>query len=276
MESDVGQQQDTEVDLENVFAQHKLDMAPPTLGQEAGFLIPHLRPGMDLLDCGCGAGSITIGLAEVLSSGSVTGVDVSELQIEKARTLALEKNVDNVHFYIANAYSLPFRDNTFDAAFVHTVLQHLTDPQMAVREIHRVLKPGGVIGVRDSDWAGHIRGPSNHVLDASWELYTRFHAQKGRHPFAGRNLRAFLRVVGFLNVKGTASSEYSGDSESVLPTAQVMSALFTSPDFVVPVLQMGWIDKSGIDEIVAAWKEWGEHPDAYYAFTNCEAVGWKP
>ena len=276
MEPDVSQQQEAKVDLENVFAHHQLELALRTVGKEAGFFIRHLRPGMDLLDCGCGPGSITIGLAELLFPGSVIGVDISELQIERARTLALEKDADNIDFYTASVYSLPFEDNTFDAAFVHTVLQHLTDPQSAVKEIHRVLKPGGVIGVRDSDWAGHIRGPSDQVLDASWELYTRFHAQRGRHPFAGRNLRAFLREGGFLNVKGTASSEYSGDSESVQSTAQVMSALFNSPDFVEPALEMGWIDRAGIDEIVAAWKEWGEHPDAYYAFTNCEVVGWKP
>ncbi|MDP6713415.1 MAG: methyltransferase domain-containing protein, partial [SAR202 cluster bacterium] len=211
----------------------------------------------------------------LLSPGSVVGIDVSELQIERARTLALEKSVENVDFYDATAYSLPFEDDTFDAAFVHTVLQHLREPQLAIREIHRVLKPGGVIGVRDSDWSGHIRGPSNQVLDAAWELYTRFHAQRGRHPYAGRNLRAFLREGGFVNVHGTASSEYSGDTDSVQATAQVMALLFRSSDFVKPVLEMEWIDLAGINEIVQAWKEWGENPDAFYAFTNCEAVGWK-
>jgi SAM-dependent methyltransferase len=283
MNTDVSQQHEpqepeveVQVGLDDVFTHEQLNSALRAIGKETSFLIPHLRPGMDLLDCGCGTGAITVGLAELLNPGSVIGVDVSELQIERARTKALESTADNVEFYTANVYSLPFDDNTSDAAFIHTVLQHLIEPSVAISEIIRVLKPGGVIGVRDSDWAGHIRGPSNQLLDAAWELYTRFHAHKGRHPYAGRNLRAFLREGGFLNVKGSASSEHSGDTESVQATAQVMSMLFNSPDFVEPALDLGWIDRPGIDEIVAAWKEWGEHPDAYYAFTNCEAVGWKP
>ncbi len=55
---------------------------------EAGFFVPHIRSGMKLLDCGCGPGSITLGLAELVSPGEVTGIDMAAGQIERANRLA--------------------------------------------------------------------------------------------------------------------------------------------------------------------------------------------
>jgi 2-polyprenyl-3-methyl-5-hydroxy-6-metoxy-1,4-benzoquinol methylase len=64
----------------------------------AAFFLPHLRPGLRLLDCGCGPGSITFGLAEAVAPGEVVGFDVQPAQVERARALAAERGVPNVRF----------------------------------------------------------------------------------------------------------------------------------------------------------------------------------
>ena len=115
--------------------------------------MPYLKPGMSLLDCGCGPGTITLGFAEVVSPGRVIGMDVEESQVEIARSNAETVGLSNATFETANIYELPFDDNSFDAAFCHGVLDHLTDPLKALLEMRRVLKPGGVIGVRSGNWA---------------------------------------------------------------------------------------------------------------------------
>ena len=85
-----------------------------TVSKEAAFLLPHLRPGMTLLDCGCGHGTITTGLAEVVAPGRVVGIDLDEERIVAARKHAAERGVNNVDFQTANASQLPFPDEFFD------------------------------------------------------------------------------------------------------------------------------------------------------------------
>jgi ubiquinone/menaquinone biosynthesis C-methylase UbiE len=64
----------------------------------AGFLLPHLRAGMHVLDCGCGPGSITLGLAVAVAPGEVVGIDIEPSQIDLARTRAEQQGCSNVRF----------------------------------------------------------------------------------------------------------------------------------------------------------------------------------
>ncbi|GAC1314393.1 MAG: hypothetical protein NVSMB2_03760 [Chloroflexota bacterium] len=109
--------------------------------QDAAFLISSLVPGMRLLDCGCGPGSITVGLAKAVHPGDVVAIDIAPVQLDRARQLADEHGASNITFQLADIYKLPFPDNSFDAGFAHNVLEHLRDPLAALREMRRVLRP---------------------------------------------------------------------------------------------------------------------------------------
>ena len=74
--------------------------------------------------------------------------------ISQAAALAAERGVQNVEFVAGNIYDLDFEDETFDVVHAHQVLQHLTDPVAALREMRRVAKPGGIVAVRDADFHG--------------------------------------------------------------------------------------------------------------------------
>src|SRR5215475_11250525 len=79
--------------------------AQRTAPAQAAFFLPHLRPGMDLLDLGCGPGSITIGLAAAVAPGRTTGVD------------RIPQSIDGVEVTSADVMDLPFPDASFDAIF---------------------------------------------------------------------------------------------------------------------------------------------------------------
>jgi SAM-dependent methyltransferase len=84
--------------------------------------------------------------------------------------LAREREIANVAFQAATVYQLPYADGSFEAAFACAVLQHLAAPLAALRELRRVLKPGGVIGVADGSSTITFPYPTNALLQA-WDKF---------------------------------------------------------------------------------------------------------
>jgi ubiquinone/menaquinone biosynthesis C-methylase UbiE len=99
-----------------------------TLTNCAPFLLRHLRSGMTVLDCGCGAGSMTLELAERVAPGEVVGLDMEPSVLDQARALASERGTDNVRFEQGNVYALPYADDTFDVLYSHALMSHLHEP----------------------------------------------------------------------------------------------------------------------------------------------------
>ena len=123
-----------------------------TAQNSAGFLLPHLKSGDSLLDVGCGPGTITMDLAELVAPGHVVGIDRSNEVIERAREAAEARALSNLSFEVGDVYHLEFEDDSFDVVYAHQVLQHLSDPTRALREMRRVLRDGGWLAVRDGDY----------------------------------------------------------------------------------------------------------------------------
>ena len=103
-----------------------------------------LVPGETVLDVACGTGLITFEAAAAVSPrGEALGVDLSGQMIEVARQQALRRQVDNVHFARMDAEQLDLPDARFDVALCALGLMYVPDPAQAVREMRRVLRPGG-------------------------------------------------------------------------------------------------------------------------------------
>ena len=131
----------------------------------AAFLFPFITGKERLLDCGCGPGSISCDLAERVDH--VTALDREAKIVESAKALAVERGVSNVEIVVGDVYDLDFPDDFFDVAFANQVLQHLSDPVAALREMGRVVKPGGVVAVRDADYASMLGHPGSALAKAS-------------------------------------------------------------------------------------------------------------
>lgn len=240
----------------------------------AAHLLPHLRPGMRVLDCGCGPGSITLGLAQAVAPGEVVGLDVEPQQIERARALAVAARVENVRFQTGDVYALPFPDASFDIANANSLLQHLSDPLWALRECRRVLRHGGIMAVRDPDWSTMRLEPATSLLDLVRDLRIRVYAHHGSDAMYARQQLRLLREAGFAYARcyPTADPVSGSTAEQVRWHAQAMrDHLLVSSE---TILAEKMTDAATIEAMANELAEWSERPDATVALLFFCSIGW--
>lgn len=240
-----------------------------------GFFLPHLKKGYNLLDCGCGVGSITLDLAELVAPGQVVGVDMDEGQLEIGRTNAKERGLTNVTFEQGNVYELRFESGTFDAVLAHTLLYHLSDPIRALRELRRVLKPGGIAAISDDDFDTLTVSPHHPFVERLAEIIKKVVLFNGGSPFYSRNLRGLMLEAGFVRTEGFAvAAEHYGRLDETRRMANVMSRQMSDSALKNLVISQGWTTKVEIDEIINWMCDWGKRPDAFMSIMYCAALGW--
>lgn len=247
-----------------------------TADEAAAFLLPELRPGMRLLDVGCGPGSITRGLAERLAPGEVVGLDLSRAALETARADAAARGLANLRYEEGSVYALPFAAGSFDAVYAHQTLQHLKQREAALGEMLRVLRPGGLLAIRDVDWETMAYWPREPWLDRFVEVHLRTWRRNGGEPAIGRQLPALFRAAGVVERRITAAVWcYATPEETIAWGDSYAERLLTSPMGALPV-EAGFATRADIEAMAAAFREWARHPDAFWSFTHVEALGRKP
>lgn len=110
-----------------------------------------LPTGAEVLDAGCGTGVLTRRLAGLPGIGRVVGVDPASSLLRRARELAA--GLGNVEYLEADSRALPFADACFDAVVFDSTLSHVEQPERALAEAFRVLRPSGLLAVLDGDYA---------------------------------------------------------------------------------------------------------------------------
>ena len=157
-----------------------------TAEDSAAYLLPHLKPGLSVLDIGCGPGTITADLAARVAPGPVLALDLFADVLNVARAEAQRRSLSNVSFATADVHKLDFPDDSFDVVHAHQVLQHVADPAEALREMRRVCRAGGVVAARDADYAGFIWFPRLPALDLWLDLYEQAARANRGEPVIGR------------------------------------------------------------------------------------------
>ena len=126
-----------------------------------------IQRGMSVVDLGCGVGMTTQLLAELVGpTGEVVGVDYSAAQVEQARTL-LPPGVSNVRFVEASATDTGLHREAFDVVYCRFLLIHLQDPESALREMHGLLKPEGIMAIEDGDLTSASSEPRSKLEEFS-------------------------------------------------------------------------------------------------------------
>lgn len=243
-----------------------------TAENSAGYLLPHLRRGDRLLDVGTGPGTITIDLARRLADGWVTGIDSAEAAVAAARDLAAHEQVTNLTVETGNVYRLAYADDCFDVAHAHQVLQHLSDPVAALREMSRVVRPGGLIAARDADYAAMTWYPADPRLDRWLDLYSRVARAVGGEPDAGRRMRHWAQQAGLVEVTCTAAAWCFADEDDVAWWSQTWAERVVGSAFATQALDAGLADRAELDELAAGFRHWGEQPDAWFAVLHGELL----
>ena len=108
-----------------------------------------IRPGMTVLEVGCGPGTFTTMAALCARPGVVHAVDIQPQMIAQLEAKLAREGVSNVMPHVASAYELPLDDTSVDRAYLVTVLAEIPDHVRALREIRRVLKPDGLLAVSE-------------------------------------------------------------------------------------------------------------------------------
>ena len=245
-----------------------------TLDVCASFFLPYLRPGMMVLDCGCGPGSLTIEIAELVAPGQVVGIDIEPGQCARAQELAAARGIANVRFEPADVYALPYPDATFDAVFSHALVTHLADPMRAFAESRRVLKPTGVLAVSVNDYEAVAWSPAGSAAERLGELYPRVMAHNGGNRLRAGLLRGALLEAGFVRVEGYGGAQAVGTPEQVRRYAANWATVAQGAGLVEIVLSQGWADEAEMAALPDEILKWGERPDAFCAILKCGALGW--
>lgn len=249
-------------------------MAIRTAQSHANFFLPYLKAGMRLLDCGCGPGTITAGFAELVAPGEVVGTEIEESHVAIARENAVKRGVPNIRFETADIYELPFADASFDAVFISAVLGNLREPRRGLREAYRVLKPGGVIGVKEFDHGGDLLYPPDAAVEKYGELYLRLRRENGHDPEIGRKIGAFLIDAGFGDLKLSAAYEPFAGPQAASGFAQVSIGLLAE-GWGEAFISRGWSNTDEIKEMIDGWRRFANFPGAIFAAAWCEAVARK-
>ncbi|WP_442902019.1 methyltransferase domain-containing protein [Geodermatophilus sp. FMUSA9-8] len=242
-----------------------------TAENSAAYLLPHLRPGLDLLDVGCGPGTITVDLARRVAPGRVLGLDVSADPLDEARALAAREGVA-VTFAVGDVYALDLPDDSVDVVHAHQVLQHLTDPVAALREMARVCRPGGLLAVRDVDYAATTWFPADPGLDRWLELYGRVARANDAEPDAGRRLLSWAHAAGLRDVTASASSWCYASAAEREWWGRSWAGRATASAFAEQAVAYGLATRDELGELAAAWLRWAAADDGWLGMLHGELL----
>ncbi len=241
-----------------------------TAQDSAAFLVPRLKSGQTLLDVGCGPGSITADLAELVHPGQVLAIDVSETAVDNARATVRDRELDNVEVEVASVYELG--EQTFDVVYAHQVLQHLSDPVAALRRMRTALAPGGIVAVRDSDYAGMFWAPRPPQLDRWVELYHQMNEALGLESRAGRWLPTWVAEAGLSNPTITSSTWTHATAAARAVWAGAWERRSLESSYAEHALELGLAGRAELEEISAAFRWWAGQPNAIWVVPHVEVI----
>jgi ubiquinone/menaquinone biosynthesis C-methylase UbiE len=221
------------------------------------------HPGERAVDIGSGTGEELQALADAVGAGGeAVGVDPIPGLLAEATRRAAESG-SSARFVAGDAYSLPFEESTVDVVRCERVLQHLEEPERAVAEIARVLRPGGRVALLDSDWGTTIMHPGDPATIQSLE---RFWLGRSANPFSGRRLAGQLTAVGLEVV--------DRGSQALIQTPDVIDTLLAMIGALA--VEQGAITEAQRAALQADLEDAAVRGDFHFSVTMFGVLGRKP
>jgi SAM-dependent methyltransferase len=211
-----------------------------------------IASGMHVADLGCGVGTVTAELAHLVGPGGrVVGIDVSRDQLAQARDRLADPIFRHVSFVEASATGTSLPDASFDLIYCRFLLLHLVQPHQALREMHRLLRPGGIIVCEDGDLTSAGSEPPS-ALNLFAELFGRLGPIRSVDYTLGRRLYHVVREAGFRSARITFNQPVfaTGDRKRLLE----WSVAEAGDAFV----QAGLISRKELEAGLAAMREAAE------------------
>lgn len=234
------------------------------------YFLQYVTKTANILDVGCGPGTITADLAKIATEGQTIGVDIGEGVAERAA--ASFSDVPNLKFQVGDATDLKeFADNFFDIVHCHQLLIHSPDPAPVkiLKEFHRVCKPGGIVACRETSVAVVLSlKPDLPLLRAYWDRTLKFIPTFGGHTQAGRDLEGWAKEASFGADGGKIVA-----TKSPIPSPGHLARV-TGPA-VDQAIQWKKATREELAEWAVAWREWEATEGHEWISEAGEIVCWK-
>jgi SAM-dependent methyltransferase len=241
-----------------------------TAQNSAAYLLPLLKATDRLLDIGAGPGTITIDLAELVAE--VTATEIGEEELTLTRATVAEHGSANIDLRTADVHALPFEDNAFDVTHAHQLLQHVADPVQALREMARVTRPGGIVAVRDSDYAGFCWWPQLPALDTWLDLYRTAARANGGEPDAGRRLLSWAHAAGLEGVASTSSTWCYATPPERARWGEMWADRILNSAIARQLTESGLATPADLQRISDGWREWAADDDGWISILHGELI----
>jgi SAM-dependent methyltransferase len=230
-----------------------------------------LVDGMTILDAGSGPGFFTERLLNLLPACQVIDVEHDPATLDWAQHYLGEVASKRVRFVEADVRAVPLPDATCDFVIARFLLQHVPDPQAVLREMARLLKPGGKIAILDGD--DEIVGifdPFPPSFGPILPAFQKAQAMAGGDRFLGRRLLRLMKAVGFVNMDLEIIAKHS-DSHGVDSFRGLLDA-----DRMVRLVRAGVLTDAELEQFRTDVKAFFANPDAYVLMLLVLAHGEKP
>jgi SAM-dependent methyltransferase len=175
-------------------------------------------------------------------------------------------------FEVADVYDLPYDDGEFDVVHAHQVLQHLSDPVAALIEMSRVTRPGGLVAVRDSDYAAIAWYPPSLGLDTWRRVYRTVARANGAEPDAGRHLLAWAHAAGFADVTPSSSTWCFATPSDREWWGNLWADRTAETAFGRQAIDLGLTSQARLEVVAEAWRNWAADEDGWIVIVHGEIL----
>jgi len=225
-----------------------------------------LQPGQNVLDAGCGAGTVTVEIAKEISPAQVIGIDRDEGLLTQARHHAAQLRITNVEFIQQDITAPNLPEARFDFVYCRFVLWAISKRQKALHNMIKLAKPQGIVCAQEADADSRIYWPPLPAHERYWHGRIKYHQdrQDGIDPAFGKKLYALFVQAKLVNIKIGVSALYkehfTWDRDADIHIGSGADAL-----------RAGYITQEDLMEIA----EWAKDPFAFIMFSTVIVAGSK-